>query len=67
MLAKNKTLPRNVIVDTKIAKTNKRNKTSKLINAIAVKKQEDTIYSRLEPSVEFGLTYGVFILSQMVR
>ena len=66
MLAKNKTLPRNVIVHTKIAKRNKRNKNSKLINAIAVKKQEHTIYSRLERSVECGLTYGVFILSHMV-
>ena len=54
MLPKNKTLPRNV-----------KNK-QKLINAITVTKQEHTIYSRLERSVECGLTYGVFILSHMV-
>ena len=66
MLAKNKMLPRNVIVHTKITKTNKRNKNSKLINAITVTKQEHTIYSRLERSVECELTYGLFILSQTV-
>ena len=66
MLAKNKTLPRNVIVHTKSAKTNKRNKNSNLIKAITVTKQEHTIYSRLELSLGCGLTYGVFILSQTV-
>ena len=66
MLAKNKTLPRNVIVHTKSAKTNKRNNNSNLIKAITVTKQEHTIYSRLELSLGCGLTYGVFILSQTV-
>ena len=66
MLAKNKTLPRNVTVHTKIAKTNKRNKNSKLIKAITVIKQEHTIYRRLERSVECRLTDGVFILSPTV-
>ena len=66
MLAKNITLPRKVIVHTKIAKTNKRNKNSKLINAITVTKQDYTICSRLQRSVECGLTYGVPILSQTV-
>ena len=66
MLRKNKTLPTNVIVHTKIAKTNKRNNNLKWINAITVTKQEHNIYSRLERSVECGLTYGVFILSQTV-
>ena len=66
MLAKNKTLPRNVIVHTKSAKTNKRNNNSNLIKAITVTKQEHTIYSRLEPSLGCGLTFGVFILSQTV-
>ena len=64
MLHKNKTLPRNLIVHTKIAKTNKRNKNSKLVNVITVTKPERTIYGRLERSVECGMTYGVFILSQ---
>ena len=66
MLPKNKTLPRNVIVHKKIAKRNKTKKNSKLINAITVTRQERTIYSRLERSVECRLTYGVFILSQTV-
>ena len=66
MLAKNKTLPRNLIVDTKIAKSNKRKNNLILINAITVTKQEHSTHSRLERSVECGLTYGVFILSQTV-
>ena len=66
MLRKNKTLPRNVIVHTKIAKSNKRKNNSILINAITVTKQEHSIHSRLERSVECGLTCGVFILSQTV-
>ena len=66
MLPKNKTLPRNVIVHTKIAKRNIRKNNSKLTNAITVTKQEHTIYNRLERSVESGLIYGVFILSETV-
>ena len=66
MSAKNKTLPRNVTVDTKIAKSNKRKNNSILIDAITVTKQEHSIHSRLERSVECALSYGVFILSQTV-
>ena len=66
MSAKNKTLPRNITVDTKIAKSNKRKNNSILIDAITVTKQEHSIHSRLEPSVECALSYGVFILSQTV-
>ena len=66
MLPRNKTLPRKFIVDTKSVKTNKRNNNSKPINAITVKKQENTIHSRLERRVECGLIYGVFIHSETV-
>ena len=66
MFLRNKTVPRKLIVDTKNAKTNKRNYNSKLINAITVTKQEHIIYSRLEGSIECGLRYGVFILSETV-
>ena len=66
MLRKNKTLPRNVIIYTEIAKTNKRKNNSILINVITETKQEHSIHTRLECSVECGLTYGVFILSRTV-
>ena len=60
MLAKNKIWPRNVIVHTKIAKSNKRKNNSILINAITVTKQEHSIHSTVEPSVECGLTNVLF-------
>ena len=66
MLPRNITLPGEVIVHAKIAKTNKRNNNSKLINAITVTKQENTIHSRPERRVECGLIYGVFIHSETV-
>ena len=66
MLPRNKTLPKKFIVDAKSVKTNKRNNNSKLINAITVKKQENTIHSRLERRVQCGLIYGVFIHSETV-
>ena len=60
MLPRNKTLPRRLIVHTKSGKGNKRNYNSTLINAITVTKQEHSIHSRLERSVECGLTYALF-------
>ena len=66
MLSRNKTLPRKFVVDTKSVKTNKRNNNSKLLNAVTVTKQENTIHSRLERREECGLIYGVFIHSETV-
>ena len=66
MLPRNKTLPTKLILHTKRAKTNTINYNSKLTNAITITKQEHTIYSRIERSVECGLTYRVFIFSQTV-
>ena len=60
MLPRNKTLPGNVIVHTKIPKRNKTNNNSKLINSITVTKQEHSIHGRVERSVECGLTYALF-------
>ena len=60
MLPRNKTLPTKLIVHKKIAKTNKRNNNSKLINAITVTKQGHSIHSRIQRSVECGLTSALF-------
>ena len=60
MLPRKKSLATKLIVHTKIAKTNKRNNNSKLINAITVTKEEQSIHRRLERSVECGLTYPLF-------
>ena len=60
MLPRNQTLPTKLILHTKSAKANKRNYNSKLINAITVTKQEHSIHSRTEDSVECGLTYALF-------
>ena len=66
MSPRNKTLSRKFIVHTKSEKTNKLMNNSKLINAITVTKEKNTIHSRVESSVAYGLTYGVFIHSKMV-
>ena len=59
MLPRNKALPTKLILHTKSTKINKRNYNSKLINAITVTKQEHSIHSRIEGSVECGLTYAL--------
>ena len=59
MLPKSKMLHRKSIMHTKSAKINRTNNNSKLINAITVTKQEHSIESGAEQSVECGLTSRV--------
>ena len=56
MLPRKKTLPADVIVHAKFAKSNKTKNNSILTNAITVTKQEHSIHIRLERSVKCGST-----------